>query len=55
MQLYPRVYSWEAVTILLKPNNPKEAFKRQKGIGTNENRQLSNKTIAKKPKICVRK
>lgn len=48
MQLHAQVSSQEAVTILLKPNNLKEAFKRRKGIGTNENRQLSNKNLAEK-------
>lgn len=40
IQLHAQVYFQEAVTILLKPNNLKEAFKRQKDIGTNENRQI---------------
>lgn len=48
MQLHAQVYSQEAVTILLKPNKLKEASRRQKGIGTNQNRQLSNKNRAEK-------
>lgn len=46
MQLHAQVYSQEAVTILLKPKHLTKAFTRQKGIGTNENRQLTHKNIA---------
>lgn len=48
MWLHAWVYFQRAVTILLKPNNLKEAFKRCKGISTNKNRQLNTKHSRKR-------
>lgn len=45
-----QIYFQKAVTVLLKPNNLKEAFKSHMGISTNKNRRLSNKNTAEKKK-----
>lgn len=48
MNLFSQIYRQEAVTNLLKPKNVKKAFRRRKGIVTNEARQISNKNIGEK-------